>query len=87
MFALEIYARGADAWKLFQSPYNAAGSEVAQDPVGAQHYLRLSPRRRHASAAHWPMAGMRRRARITAYPRIAPGMLLERKATWNHQSV
>jgi hypothetical protein len=52
LFALEVYARGAEAWKLFQSPYNAAGSEVAQDPVGAQHYLRLSPRRRHASAAH-----------------------------------
>ena len=76
-----VRVRLHNSGELLQSPLDAAGSEVAQQPVGAEDGLGVvGPPRAHASATQARTAGTRRRIRTTMYPRIAPGMLLDRNA-------
>ena len=73
---------GHNTRELLQSPRHTLGSEMAEDPVGPEGGL--GP---HPWTAPARTAGTRRSIRTTMYPMIAPRMLLERKAVWNHQNV
>jgi hypothetical protein len=85
---LKVRPRFQDAGEPLQSPLDPPCSEEAQHAVRRQDRLRLARwPGGHDCAAHSPIVGTRRRMRTTMNPRIAPGMLLDKNAIWNHHNV
>ncbi len=78
--------------ELLQSSLDTPGSEVTEEPLGAQRGLcpiRRPMRHRgaHCCTAHARSPGTRRSTRITMYPSTAPGALLARNAAMmNHNA-